>query len=212
VPREQRDSYQHLYFKEIMPPNVPIVGERWLVMRPQVYQQIAEQPEQVTPDEIRIAVEALSGGEQPVRVQAPHNCVAKDRTIDEASFRESLAGLIEGKEYGYQLDDQRITDLAQEGAWSMEGKLIKEKAPPLLPKHGRTIVIQGTLDSLNDMGPLFTKILRPLASQQPAELTIELKVQAHFEEDPGSGLDAALDDGFDNHAFPGLSRQDSKGS
>jgi hypothetical protein len=79
-------------------------------------------------------------------------------------------------------------------------------------KHGRTILIQGALGSINDMGPLFTKILRPLASQQPAELAIELTVRAHFAEDPGSGLDAALDDGFDNNAFPGLSRQDSKGS
>jgi hypothetical protein len=43
-------------------------------------------------------------------------------------------------------------------------------------------------------------------------LAIELKVRAHFEEDPGSGLDAALDDGFDKNAFPGLSRTDSKGS
>jgi hypothetical protein len=211
APRDQRDSYQHLYFKETMPPNVPIIGERWLVMRPQVYKQIAEQPEQVTPDEIRIAVEALGGGEQPVKVQALHNYVAKGRTIDAVSFRGSLAGLIEGKEYVYQLDDQRITDLPQDDAWSMEGKLIKEKAPPPLPKQGRTIVIQGALESINDMGPLFTKILRPLASQQPTELTIELMVRAHFDEDPGSGLDAALDDGFDNNAFPGLSRQDSKG-
>jgi hypothetical protein len=60
------------------------------------------------------------------------------------------------------------------------------------------------------MGPFFKKILRPITGQQPMELDIELTVRAHFAEDPGSGLDAALDDGFDNNAFPGLSRQDSK--
>lgn len=210
APRDERDSYQHLYFQETMPPNLPIAGERWLVMRPQVYKQIAEQPEQITPDEIRVAVEALGGGEQPVKVSALYNYVAKGRTIDEASFRGSLAGLVKGKEYVYQLDDQRVTDLPQDDAWSLGGKLIKEKAPPPLSKHGRTIVIQGTLASINEMGPLFTKILRPLASQQPTELDIELTVRAHFEEDPGSGLDAALDDGFDNNAFPGLTRNDSK--
>jgi hypothetical protein len=210
--RDQRDSYQHLYFQETMPPNVPITGERWLVMRPQAYKQIAEQPEQVTPDEIRIAVEALGGGEQAVTVQAVHNYVTKGRTIDEESFRGSVTELVEGKEYVYRLDDQRITDLAQGDAWSMQGKLIREKAPPPLPKHGRTIVIQGALDSIHDMGPFFKKILQPIASQQPADLTIALEVSAHFDEDPGSGLDAALDDGFDNNAFPGLTRQDSKGS
>jgi len=212
APRDQRDSYQHLYFRETMPPNVPITGERWLVMRPQVYKQIAEQPEQVTPEDIVTAIIALGGDEQPVQVRALHNYVAKGRTIDAVSFRTSLAELIQGKEYAYQLGDQRITDLPQDDAWSLEGKLIKEKAPPPLPKHGRTIVIQGALESIDDMGPLFTKILRPLASQQPADLAIELTIRAHFEKDPGSGLDAALDDGFDNNAFPGLSRQDSKGS
>jgi hypothetical protein len=92
----------------------------------------------------------------------------------------------------------------------LAGVLVKGQTPPPTPKSGRTIVIQGTLQSHNDMGPFFKRILQPLASQQPSKLTIKLTVQAHFEEDPGSGLDAALDDGFDNNAFPGLSRKDSK--
>lgn len=212
VPRDQRDSYAHLYFKETMPPNVPAIGERWLVMRPQAYMQIAEQPEQVTPDDIRRAIEGLGGGEQPVKVRAVQYVVAAGRTIDAASFHKSLVELIQGKEYVYQLGDQKIADFPQDEALSLEGRLIKDQAPPPLPKLGRTIVIQGALKSINDMGPFFKRILQPIASQQPAELTIEVKVGAHFEEDPGSGLDAALDDGFDNNAFPGLSRQDSKGS
>jgi hypothetical protein len=71
-------------------------------------------------------------------------------------------------------------------------------------------VIRGDLGSINDMGPFFKKILQPISSQRPSELSISLNIRAHFEEDPGSGLDAALDDGFDNNAFPGLSREDSK--
>lgn len=74
----------------------------------------------------------------------------------------------------------------------------------------RTIVVKGNLASITEMGPFFKKILQPIASQQPSDLTIELSVRAHFDEDPGSGIDAALDDGFDNNAFPGMTREDSK--
>src|SRR5690606_10932051 len=65
-PRDQRDSYLHLHFKEMLPPNVPITGERWLIIRPAVYRQIAEQPEQVTPAVIVTAVAELGGGEHPI--------------------------------------------------------------------------------------------------------------------------------------------------
>lgn len=85
------------------------------------------------------------------------------------------------------------------------------KRPAPAVKQGRTIVIQGTLQSINEMAPFFKKILQPVASQQPA-VDIEVRVSAHFqEENTGSGLDAALDDGFDNGAFPGFTRVDSKG-
>jgi len=73
-----------------------------------------------------------------------------------------------------------------------------------VPPHGRTIVSQGALASIHNMGPFFKRILQPIASQQPADLAVELKVRAHFDEDLGSGLAAALDDGFEKNAFPVL--------
>jgi hypothetical protein len=211
-PRDQRDSYLHLYYRETMPPNVPIIGERWLVMRPEVYRQIAEQPEQITAEEILAAVEALGGDEQPVRVQTLHNYVAKNRKIDEVSFQQSLTTVVKENRIGLHVNGEKVAEVPQDSEQALAGVLIKGKAPPPTPKSGRTIVIQGALGSMDNMGPFFKKILQPLASQQPAELTIQLDVRAHFEEDPGSGLDAALDDGFDNNAFPGLTRKDSKAS
>ena len=35
-----------------------------------------------------------------------------------------------------------------------------------------------------------------------------MRIHDHVAEDPGSGLDAARDDGVDNDAFPGLWRED----
>jgi len=212
APRDQRDSYLHLYFKETMPPNVPVVGERWLVMRAQVYRQIAEQPEQVTADEIVIAVEKLGGGEHPVTVKAVQMIVASDHrnNIDEASFQQALGMVIRENRLGFRVGDTKMPIIPQDNAEALKGVLIKEHAPSPPPRSGRTIVIQGALRSISDVGPFFKRVLQPIGSQQPDELSIEVNVRAHFEQDPGSGLDAALDDGFDNDAFPGLSRKDSK--
>jgi len=209
--REQRDSYVYLYFQEAnMPPNVPIVGERWLIMRPQVYKQIAEQPEQVTPEEILEGVTALGADE--LKGQVLWNYITKGRKVDEGSFQQSLVKVIKEQGFGFEVDGAQVAEIPTDSAQVLAGVLVKQQTPPPPPKAGRTIVIQGTLQSHNDMGPFFKKILQPLASQQPSKMTIQLDVHAHFEEDPGSGLDAALDDGFDNDAFPGLSRKDSKGS
>jgi hypothetical protein len=90
---------------------------------------------------------------------------------------------------------------------TLVGTLSRKKTPPSTPKAGRTIVIHGELGSYKNMGAFYQKILQPIASQRPDELTIGLHIRARFEEDPGSGLDATLDDGFDNDAFPGLHRE-----
>jgi hypothetical protein len=207
APRDQRDSYIHLYFGEMMEANVPVIGERWLVMRPEVYRQIAEQPEQVTSEEIIEALTALSGDEQTARVQLIRNYVTKGRKIDEGSFHQAVNRVI--KEPGYGFEVNGVAGAVPEDTEQMlGGTLTKKKAVPPPPKTGRTIVIQGELGSYKNMGALYQKVLQPIASQQPDELTIELYIRAHFTEDPGSGLDATLDDGFDNDAFPGLRRED----
>jgi hypothetical protein len=205
--RDQRDSYVHLYFEEIMEANVPVIGERWLVMRPEMYRQIAEQPEQVTPGEVIEALTALSGDEQTAKVQQIRSYVAKGRKIFEYSFHEAVTQLV--KEQGFSFEVKGVTAVVPEDTEQfLGGTLSKKKIAPSPSKAGRTIVIRGELGSYKNMGAFYQKILQPIASQQPDQLTIELHIRAHFEEDPGSGLDATLDDGFDNNAFPGLHRED----
>lgn len=204
APRDQRDSYSHIYFEERMEPNTPVIGERWLVMRPEMYRQIAEQPKEVKPKEILDALTALGGDEKTAKVQLIRNYVAKGRKIDEDSFGQAVTQVV--KEQGFSFERDGVAVIPEDADQMLGSTLTKKKAPSSKPKSGRTIVIQGELGSSDDMGPFFKNILRPIASQKPDALTIEVKIRAHFEEDPGSGLDAALDDGFDNDAFPGLRR------
>lgn len=213
-PRDQRDSYVHLHFKEMLPPNMPLTGERWLVMRPAAYSQIAEQPEQVTTGDILTAIDGLGGGDIPVTLKTVKTVVAANHhnNIDEASFKKAVASVIQDQKFTYRLGGKDSTDLPEDDNQLLNGALVKKKEPDKITKSGRTIVISGDLGSVNAMGPFFKKVLQPIASQNPAELTITLEIRAHFTEDPGSGLDAALDDGFDNNAFPGLTREDSKNS
>ena len=208
APRDHRDSYLHLYFRETMEANVPVIGERWLVMRPEMYSQIAEQPELITTIEIVAAIAELGGGAHPITVKTIQKVVASEHhnNIDLASFQKAVTTVVKERGFSFEVNGVAAT-VSEDTDQILGGTLTKTKTSPPPPHTGRTIVIQGTLASHNDMGPFFKKILQPIASQQPEELTIELHIRAHFEEDPGSGLDATLDDGFDNNAFPGLHRE-----
>jgi hypothetical protein len=207
APRDQRDSYVHLYFEEIMEANVPTIGERWLIMRPEMYRQIAEQPEQVTADEIVEALIALSGKEERAKLQQIRNYVAKGREIDEASFHQAVTRVTKEKDFSLEVNGMP-TVVPEETGKILAGTLCRRKSSSPTPMPGRTIVIRGELGSYRDLGALYQKILQPIASQKPDELTIKLQIRARFEEDPGSGLDATLDDGFDNDAFPELRREE----
>ncbi len=211
-PRDQRDSYVQLHFKETLPANVPLTGERWLIMRPSVYRQIAEQPVQVTSGDILTAVEELGGGEHPITLKAVQKIVATNHhnNIDEASFKKAVVAVINEQKFTFRLDGKTTIGLPEDDPQLLEGVLVKKKEEEKPIKNGRTIEITGNLGSIDVMAPFFKKILQPIKSQNPAELTITLNIRAHFTEDPGSGLDAALDDGFDNNAFPGLKKYDSK--
>jgi hypothetical protein len=208
-PREQRDSYLHLHFKETLPPNIPVTGERWLVMRPEVYRDIAEQPAHISHTDILTAIADLGGGEHPVTVKTIRKVVetSHSNNIDEVSFVESVKEVLKSHDFAYKQDGQTVDQLPEDQIQFQSGALVKEMKIEKQVKTGRVIVIKGTLGSANDMGPFFKKILQPLATQKPDELTIKIEVRAQFKEDPGSGLDATLDDGFDNNAFPDLIRE-----
>ena len=211
APRDQRDSYAHLYFKEPMPSNVPVLGDRWLVIRPNVYKQIADQPEQVKPEDVLAAFTDLAGEAQQVTVKALHTLVAGGRKIDHGSFRQALEGAMQDQRFEYLVGGQAVASLP-EGIEPLLGGVLFRKSEDQARVSGRTITIQGNLGSASDFAPFFNKLLKPLSTQQPTTLTISVKVDAHFAKDPGGGLDAALDDGFDKNAFPGLTMKDTKGS
>lgn len=214
-PRDQRDSYPGLYFEDrALPPNTPAIGERWLVMKPAMYRQIANQPAQVSPAEVAEAIKDLSDGGQPLKVSALHTYVKgrKHDNMDDASFQASLAVAVRESRAAFRADAQGVDEntLPRDAEAALKGYVVLPTAPPPSPKSGRTITVKGKLGSLNDLAPLFKNVLKLLDSQHPEEMTISIDVLARFKEDPGAGFDAALQDGFDPKAFPGLVVRDSK--
>lgn len=208
-PREQRDSYVHLHYKDTLPGNIPLIGDRWLVMRPSAYHQIANQPEHVQAADIVTAFTALGGNERPVPVQALHNYVAqgKRNNIDEASFQAALTAAFKENQLDYQVNDQPAAQVVTHEDGSLAGELVKRKSTTITPpKSGKTITVGGTLTKLDEFTKFYKSVLQPVYSQKPSTVTIEITVRAAFDEDPGSGLDAALDDGLDGGGLPGVKR------
>ena len=66
--RNQRDSYINLFFKEEMPHNVPLQGQRWLVMREELYRRLLDSPVPVTAADVRPLLEQFSERGKPVEV------------------------------------------------------------------------------------------------------------------------------------------------
>lgn len=214
LPRDERDSYLSLFFKEqVLPPQVPMVAERWLLLRPTMYEQITSQPAQVTPAEVAEAINALNGEGQPVRVASIYNYVKKGKdTIDDQSFKSSLARVVSKRTAAYRiaLDAPDVYAVPESSEEMMAGFVVIPMTPPSPPSEGRLVTVTGTLGSLNDLGPLFKSVLLPLGSQNPTELTITIRVKARYDRDPGAGLTATLADGFTQEKFPGLTLTDSK--
>ncbi len=199
--RMARDSYTHLYFKDDPNPQVPLMGDRWLVLRTEVHNEVAEQPEQITPEVVLAAYQELSGDGAEVTIKAIHTYVSKDHgdNIDEASFKSAVRVLKETNQLSYKAET-----LSADGALDYElGKLAKPTTLIVELKGGRAITIEGTLE-YQEFGSFYKSVLTPLKS---SELTIEITVRAHYKEDPGSGIDATLEDAFDKGAFPGLKVQ-----
>jgi len=214
-PRDQRDSYLGLYYeeKELLP-NVPGIGERWVLLRPAMYRQIANQPAQVSPVEIKEAIKELNGRDQPVRVSALYNYIKgrKQDNMDETSFHASLAATVKEKGVAYRAAVQGadLKSLPADKAQVLEGFVVEESAPGPQPSSGRIITVRGQLRSLSELAPLFKSVLQLLNSQGPRRLSISLDVSAQFDKDPGAGFDASLAEGFKSEQFPGLTLTDSK--
>jgi len=212
-PRDQRDSYLGLFCKEALPPNAPEIGQRWLVLRPAMYQQIEAQPAQVSKEEVAAAIQELNGNDQPVSVGAVYKYVKAQKrdSIDDASFHVALATV--AKEHGvvFRLDQQGADlQLPESPEHAMQGYVVTRKASPPPPPEGRMITIQGVVGSLSEIASLYKNVLQPLSSQRPTEFTIQMQIKARFDKDPGGAFDAVLEEGFRQSDFPGLMLGDSK--
>ena len=217
-PRDQRDSYAYLFFEDSnMPPNAPEIGERWLVMRPNMHQQIANQPVQVASADVLKAIKDMGGLKQPVILSGLRNYVEKDAAqgnLDKDSFTQVVTALVKESQVVYRSSEESGDETSLPPDWeqAMEGYLaIPEstvKPPP--PTAGRIITVKGKLRSLAELAPLFKDVLKPLDSQHPKTLSISLEATAVYDEDPGAGLTASLADGFDPDRFSGLTLEDSK--
>lgn len=212
--RNERDSYVQLHFKEMPPANTPIRGERWIVMRPQAWREIAEQPERVTTDDIVQAVETLRGNQAAVSAKGVYEIVKSRHPhgVDGASYVEAVQKALKENRLSYKEDGQSVARIDVEDPEALAGEFFKEATVKPPTRDGRTIVVRGSIDPSNELSALFKKVIQPLNSQSPSSFTMELTIRAQFDEDPGGGLDAILDDAFDKDAFPGLRREDSKGN
>ncbi len=216
--RSSRDSYASLFLKDMaMPGNVPELGQRWLLLRPSMYDQITSQPTKVQPAEVVQGIRDLGGEVAPVTVKALKALIVeriKPAHLDEGSFHQSLDLAVRegGAAYRAGHDEPDAHALPTDVAAADKGFVrIPKDAPPLPPvSQGRTLSISGTI-AIGEIGNLYKNILQAINSQKPDDLTIKLTVNARFDKDLGSAFDAALDDGWkQGKAFPNLTLVDSK--
>jgi hypothetical protein len=217
-PHDQRDSYLTLYYRQAgLPPNEPQIGQRWLVLRPTLYESITSQPTEVTAEEVLEAVQAVNGDGQPARVTAVHAYVAKGRNaqVDDKSFGAAVGQLVGQQRLVYRLDPEGPPHgvPADHEQVKMGWLTLAESAPlPPPPVEGRVITVSGTFTSLLELTTLVKSILQPMTSQKPESLHIAVDVRADYADDPGGGLTATLADGKSHPHLKGITLRDSKGS
>ena len=203
-PRDQRDSYTALYFREVaLPPQeLPQIGQRWVLMRTSLYDIIVKR---VTLEEVRDAVRAVDGRGRSASIATVYAYVGKGREaeVDKESFHAVVRQLAEAGEVMYSSvqDGSResipvAVDALMDG-WVSEPKLIDDDDDDngVDPPSGRRIAVQGALGSVSALGVLVTNILRSLETQKPKQFRIVVNVTAEWDDDPGAGLTATLQDG-----------------
>ena len=215
--RDQRDSYAFLYFQDAsMPGNAPELGQRWLAVRPGMYEQIAEQPSQVQPGEVLQGIKDLGGDSQPVKVAALSTFLIgklKIPKLDERSFQKALEEVVGEQKAFFRIepDGSDLPAVPPMPEGQLQGFVgIPKQGERELPPAGRTIIIEGTI-LLNQLAPLYNNILKAISAQSPSQFSIKLNISARFDTDPGGTFDANLEDGWkQGNAFPNLTLADSK--
>lgn len=211
-PRDQRDSYSALYLKQtaLPPQELPQIGQRWVLLRPNLYHEVTSQPTQVTVQEVMEAVREVNGPDQPARVSAIYAYVAKGRNVplDDNSFHAAVRELVTPQELAYSverdgLEENIPADLDElKSGWVSMAKPGDGADPE--PPRGRVISVKGTLGSLQELTAMYKNLLQPLESQHPKSFRVVVSAAAEYDDDPGGGLTAALKDGQSSPQLIGL--------
>lgn len=213
--RNQRDSYIGLFLKEEMPYNVPLQGQRWLVMREELYRRLLDSPVPVTPADVRPLVEQFTEQGMPVKVGLLVGLVSQlhGGKVDPASVRTAIAEAVKSQNmvYSLSIDGKIPADLPAHVKEDTAGYLVLPTAGPEPPKQGRVIQVSGAI-TIGQLPQLFNNLLKPLNSQNPAEFTINIEATVRYDKDPGSAFDATLKDSFKQEQFPNIKVADSKGN
>jgi len=208
-PPSARDSYVALYCGKTDVPSqdLPQTGERWVALRKSLYEELSKVPTHVSTTELLQAVDAVDGAGHPASVAAVYAYVAKGRDagIDGGSFVRAVRELVGNNQYAYSAAPGGESTVVPDNLEALqEGWLVRRDGPPPPPPTGRTIKVAATLNDVKLLTSLFTSILRPLDSQNPDAFTLIISATATWENDPGGGLTAALDDGKNNPQLRGI--------
>lgn len=202
-PRDQRDSYTALYFKQpaLPPQEPPQIGQRWVLLRPSLYEAITSQPAQVSIEEVRAAVRAVNGGDRAASVSAVYAYVSKGRAapVDDRSFYAAVKELVVRQELAYRTEPSGAEQDVPEDPEALRSGWLSEagaqQGTGITPAQGRVVTVSATLSTLQQLTALYKRILQPLDSQRPKALRLVINVTAEYETDPGGGLSASLRDG-----------------
>ena len=211
--RNQRDSYIGLFLKEEMPYNVPLQGQRWLVMREELYRRLLDSPVPVTAADVRPLLEPYAERGKPVEVGLLVDQVTglHNGKVDPTSVRTAIAEALKSQHmvYSLSIDGKSLADLPVHIGEDTAGYFVLPTTGPEPPKQGRVIQVSGAI-TIGQLPQLFNSLLKPLNSQNPADFTISIEATVRYEKDPGSAFDATLKDSFKQEQFPKIKMVDSK--
>ncbi len=212
--RNQRDSYLDLFFRDEMPPNVSLQGQRWLVMREELYRRLLDSPVPVTAADVRPLLEPYAERGRTVEASLLVAQVVglHSGKVDATSVRAAVVEAVRSQRMIYSLsaDGKTPAELPMQINQDTPGYFAAPAAAPEPPKQGRVIQVSGAI-SISQLPQLFNSLLKPLNSQNPAEFTIHIEVTVRYDKDPGSAFDATLKDSFKQAQFPNVKVADSKG-
>ena len=208
-----RNSYLALYRGHESPgPNVPALGQRWVVIDNDLYTQLSQsEPKPVIVDAAQLfaVVQDLlpdgDGKSIPVPAVTKHFKDANPGLdVDINSVLQAIKDAVgDGLIVCKTAKDATIAE--QEVHDAKDLSMIQSLALPAGVKKGTvTVSASGELE-LSGIGPLFKELLQPLNGQKPKTMRIRVNVTAIFDSASGAGLDTIVEEAKSRTELKGLS-------